>query len=913
MQKITLPAVNQRVDIWFDGYDEYYGGRVESVTHPHRFHVILDDNSSWDIDTRKHIYRLSNVPPQQDDNNNDILDHDSQSKGDSKSNANGAHNTRRRTHKNSNTDQGGEPDPMDMDTPVRKPRQRAPSNIRKNTGSAGPRTRSRRISKHVMDVDQPNIDEKVINSDVDKSDSPHEPQDGDKDKQSEDEPQAVFETPTAEVIDKPASTADDTPERDNLEQDEPMQDKVKLDKAELDKEGLDKMQLNKSHQDESQQNESEQNEFVQDKSQQNESQESKSQENKSEQVKSQDKSYQDKSEQNKIDQGKSEQCKSDQDKSEKDKAKENPVECNVETEKSAADKLGAGKSEAGRSEGDKEVVDMGVAKAVVDKSAANKSDSEKSIGDATVLAKPTQKESESEGQSKTLPTAASIDVDQESPVTPIAREVPRPDPTVQPLVTPPVILAASDGATSPPSASGSTMSGVEKQQKRRTSGRALRKNTMGLRSRDAEALETRTKAVPPSANGVALDSDDSRGGSGGGGRRGSPAMPTRVLRTRRTSSASNERVAAPSTPPATPQSKSPVRRGRPPLSGRKRGSAGEWTPEKDRERSAAKKRRVAADEADARASGPPATRGSVGRPAGRPRSSVTFRDEVELKTTRSSPSNNASRVSSEPADKVSAQVITAIAVDAALQSAKAVLDPLHQRLSKLLGELESVARDLVAQKKLIDTELATSPTTPVTNKVLASPATNGAGAGTVGATTPAPPAKQQEPTNSSAPSQQNQNPTVSSPDDASNKHGAKAIPHAITIGVLENFQLDVSEIIGGGEARLKAHTSLSQQECDNLHRIIEQQGKALRELDRLLYAARGFASKVEGGNDKNKEGRTVSAAASAGGSTSGAVGSAKPTAALPSVSAPAAAPTPASSAPAPPAPKTPAPVGSGQS
>lgn len=61
MPNLILPAVNQRVDIWFDGYDKYYGGRVDSVSPPYRFHVILDDNSSWDVDSRKHIYRLSEV------------------------------------------------------------------------------------------------------------------------------------------------------------------------------------------------------------------------------------------------------------------------------------------------------------------------------------------------------------------------------------------------------------------------------------------------------------------------------------------------------------------------------------------------------------------------------------------------------------------------------------------------------------------------------------------------------------------------------------------------------------------------------------------------------------------------------------------------------------------------------------
>lgn len=63
MVNTALPAVNQRVDIWFEGYDQYYGGRVDSVSPPHNFHVILDDSSSWDVDRRRHIYRLSGDLP----------------------------------------------------------------------------------------------------------------------------------------------------------------------------------------------------------------------------------------------------------------------------------------------------------------------------------------------------------------------------------------------------------------------------------------------------------------------------------------------------------------------------------------------------------------------------------------------------------------------------------------------------------------------------------------------------------------------------------------------------------------------------------------------------------------------------------------------------------------------------------
>lgn len=72
MPNLSLPAVNQRVDIWFEGYDKFYGGRVDSVSPPYNFHVILDDGTSWDVDSRRHIYRLSrDFPNSYDDNDND--------------------------------------------------------------------------------------------------------------------------------------------------------------------------------------------------------------------------------------------------------------------------------------------------------------------------------------------------------------------------------------------------------------------------------------------------------------------------------------------------------------------------------------------------------------------------------------------------------------------------------------------------------------------------------------------------------------------------------------------------------------------------------------------------------------------------------------------------------------------------
>lgn len=140
---------------------------------------------------------------------------------------------------------------------------------------------------------------------------------------------------------------------------------------------------------------------------------------------------------------------------------------------------------------------------------------------------------------------------------------------------------------------------------------------------------------------------------------------------------------------------------------------------------------------------------------------------------------------------LSTKAVTAIAVDAALESAKAVIKPLNDRLDSLVKELSTVCKSV---KTSIETDLAAA----------------------------ARPAK-------------------------------AAPPNAVTAAALETFQLDVSEIIGGGEARIKAYSSLSQQEFESLHRLIDQQGKALKELDRLLYAAQEFGKKpkVTSGDDTN--------------------------------------------------------------
>lgn len=158
-------------------------------------------------------------------------------------------------------------------------------------------------------------------------------------------------------------------------------------------------------------------------------------------------------------------------------------------------------------------------------------------------------------------------------------------------------------------------------------------------------------------------------------------------------------------------------------------------------------------------------------------------------------------------DKVSAEAITALAVKAALEAAQTVLEPLNERLCNLISEMVAVTRDLANQKKALDFELSNLPTKP----------------------SPKPKDQQRAPQK------------VGKVDEKCEL--LRAIPKSVTVSALQNFQLDISEVIGGGEARLRAHNSLSQQEFGMLHRLIDDQGKALGQMNRLLQAAQTFASK----------------------------------------------------------------------
>lgn len=56
----NLPSIDQTVELWFSGYDEYYAGRVESLQPPDYFTVVLDDGSSWPVDRVNNIWKYPN-------------------------------------------------------------------------------------------------------------------------------------------------------------------------------------------------------------------------------------------------------------------------------------------------------------------------------------------------------------------------------------------------------------------------------------------------------------------------------------------------------------------------------------------------------------------------------------------------------------------------------------------------------------------------------------------------------------------------------------------------------------------------------------------------------------------------------------------------------------------------------------
>lgn len=544
MRSYTLPAVNQRVDVWFDGYDEYYGGRVDSVSAPYRFHVILDDKSSWDIDARKHIFRLSNDLPDDDDPD---------AEGDVDPTADDAV---------ANVEPGVEDD-ADAVVDPSNAQQDKDANADGNDTSNG--------------------------ADVDKSDEQTKPT-------SKPQPDALESRPTRVTSGRRAATAEPDPHT------------------------MDQMDI-----------------------------------------------------------------------------PPDPSPPVLPTNKTLTERARTRSSEANA----------------------------ESAGEAT------------NGTRSTLQT--------------------------------------------------------EERPRRRVPGRALRKSTNGPRTRDIEAAPPTTPERPRRAAAVAAKSllssePDADTGTGLTRRRRSSqeqaTTPVRVTRSRGGAMGEDGSLSTDARATAdAPGTGTSGRRGRPPgvpphtTVGRKRGNAEAMddgaTTDGGTAAAATKKRKRSEEPSGTKAAATPPGRMTMTR-SGAARTS----NEAGVGGDRND----------EPYEKLSTKAITAIAVEAALESAKAVLKPVKEGLNKALKSLELVTKELVANKQPVEKEVAKPG------------------------------------------GQKAQGPLLNS---------------TITAAALENFQVDVSEMIGGGEARIKAYSSLSQQEFEGLHRVIEQQGKALRELDRLLYAAQTFGNKAK--------------------------------------------------------------------
>lgn len=197
---------------------------------------------------------------------------------------------------------------------------------------------------------------------------------------------------------------------------------------------------------------------------------------------------------------------------------------------------------------------------------------------------------------------------------------------------------------------------------------------------------------------------------------------------------------------------------------------------------------------------------SMGETPGRP-----TRGETKVRNmTRSEPNSGTVKPGSKEADNsLSPEAITAIAVDAALESAKAILDPIDARLNKLLGELTTVSKGLVTQTKgmqQVSLETSDAELDPTSSET--EPATNSS---------------------------------------TGDKQGGTPL---IPMGSLQNFQVDVAEVIGGGEARIKAHSLQALQQFQSLRQLIVQQGQALKQMSSLVVAAEAFAGKSQNENSK---------------------------------------------------------------
>lgn len=302
----------------------------------------------------------------------------------------------------------------------------------------------------------------------------------------------------------------------------------------------------------------------------------------------------------------------------------------------------------------------------------------------------------------------------------------------QPVVTPP------PAAPEPPSqpAPAAELASPTLQPSRRKSGRAFRKST--------NAPPTAAPARPVQADPVPAPVPVER-------RPPAEEIKPNVTRaTRQRRVVQDDETSVPTTPVRA------VRRGRPPLAGQKRPAADAAAG--DTWDDAAEKKRKAGD-GNAMANGvtPPSTGERVTR-------SGVRKDEESI-------------------EKLSTKAVTAIAVEAALASAKAVFKPLSDQLLSLRTELENVSESA----KRAAEEIAIGPTRKRRGKAGGSPVS----------------------------------------------------------AVADSLQLDLSELLGGGEARIRAYANLSDKEFENFQTLIADQRKGLRELDRILVAARELGKKAE--------------------------------------------------------------------
>ncbi|CDF33105.1 unnamed protein product [Chondrus crispus] len=273
------------------------------------------------------------------------------------------------------------------------------------------------------------------------------------------------------------------------------------------------------------------------------------------------------------------------------------------------------------------------------------------------------------------------------------------------------------------------------QPQRRKSGRAFRKSTGGPPSLPARPVNPDADPGPTPSAAPAPPSPGAKS-----------VPPARVTRQR----ASQDQE--------TPSKASPVRavrRGRPPASAQKRSAP--HTPVVTWNESPDKRRKIVAS-------------GDVANGV-RP-------SPIVERVTRSG-----GRKEEESVEKLSTKAVTAIAVEAALASAKAVFKPLSDQLAALRTELENVSE---AARRAAD-EI---------------------------------------------------------PLEASRKRRGKSGSSPVSAAA-DALQLDLSELLGGGEARIRAYANLSDNEFENFHKLIEDQRKGLKEFDRILQAAKELGKKAE--------------------------------------------------------------------